>query len=178
MIKYKLNQVCGNDPARPGLQYVKNTGRHYIATNSCAMAVVPTQDGIRPGLIPANVFKEAGKGKKAAAITETDSSFVVDQCDKKTVIEKSDENQYTYPNVAPLYKRARKAIKNPVLRLGIDATLLVALQNALGGDKLVLHFDAAGFSKDNNSYVGQIAVTTLDLENSDVTGLIMPYKIY
>jgi len=37
---------------------------------------------------------------------------------------------------------------------------------------------SCGLIGDNNSYVGQIAVTTLDLENSKVTGLIMPYKVY
>jgi hypothetical protein len=178
MIKHKLHQVCDNDSTGPALQYVKNTGRHYIATNGHAMAIVPAQDEIRPGLVPAKVFKEAAKGKKDSTITQTDDGFVVTQGDNKAVIEKSDETPGSYPNYLPLYKRTRQAIKSPVFRLGINAKILLDLQNALGSDTLVLHFDAAGFCKDDNSYTGQIAVTTPDLENTEVTGLIMPCKVY
>ena len=162
--KYKIEKCVSSDPNRTTMTNIFVTKRHAMATNGHILAIVPvafdsgdTEGWLTPAALT-QTRKMTPKSLGDLAISLNGEQVLSDG----TKIIRPNEEQP--PKFAPLVEKARKDRK---FKIGLNATLLKSLADALGSDELILNF---------GSPEAAVMVTTLQPE-TETMGLLMPLRI-
>ena len=162
--KYKIEKCVSSDPNRTSMTNIFVTERHAIATNGHILAIVPVafDSGDTEGwLTPAALTQTRKMTPKSLGDLAISLNGEQVLSDGTKMIRPTEEKP---PKFAPLMEKAHKDRK---FKIGLNATLLKVLADALGSDELILNF---------GSPEAAVMVTTLQPE-TETMGLLMPLRI-
>jgi hypothetical protein len=162
--KYKIEKAVSADASRESLQNVFISRRHAMATDGKILAIVPVQceEDDEIGWLTPEALKHArkvcGKGLESVHIGLNGAQILPDG----TVMKRPDEHKP--PKIVHLLRRAQQG---KYYRIGINASCLKSLADALGTDELVLECGQPAEA---------VMVTPLHREDGCL-GLIMPIRL-
>ena len=161
---YKLEKCVSTDPNRENLGNIFVTKRHAMATNGTILALVPlsTEPDDTPGLMSADALKAARKLTPAREGSVTIALNGSQQLRDGTKIPRPTEHKQ--PRIFHLLRHAHK---DRQYRIGINATMLKTLADALGSEEVILDFGTS---------TSAILVTPKQ-QTPGTMGLIMPIRI-
>ena len=161
---YKIEKAVSSDPNRENLVHIFVTKRHAMATNGSILAVVPVacESDDMPGLMTADALK-AGRKLTPARIGPVEISLNGSQQlrDGTKIPRPSNVKQ---PRIFHLLRHAHK---DRQYKIGLNATMLKTLADALGSEEVILDF---------GTQTSAILVTPKQSTDGAV-GLIMPIRI-
>jgi len=164
---YKLHKAVSFVGTQPGIQGIRLAGSHLIATNGHIMAIQKIkrdENDIPNSTIPVKAYTEAIKWKKEITVKDTIETHGMT----------FDPIPEQYPRtVTRLYSTLLRNKRDAILKLGINATELKNLADALGCDRLNLYFCPRGFAE-NGGYLAAIPVEPF--YGGETIGLIMPIR--
>ena len=163
--KYKLEKCVSTDESRPNLQNICISRRHAMATNGRILAICPVtlQEDDEIGSLSPDALKHArkvsAKGLESIQIVLNGAQVLPDG----TIMNRPEgENP---PHIFRILKQAHSDRK---YRIGLNASYLKDLSDALGNEELILEIG------DPNS---AILIRPVHGEQGTV-GLIMPIRIH
>jgi len=168
--KFRLHEVTSTErPKTTSLTNILFLKHHAVATNGYCLAIVPAE-AKKNVLVTKESVKFATKNKKPhIAKLETDGNIV--QANNGKEIQLFELPEQNYPDWLSIYKRTRR-IKRRSLTVKLNASLLKNLADALGNEKIVLHFDKEIFEKQSEQ--GQCYNYLVYVETEDASGIFMP----
>jgi hypothetical protein len=161
---YKLEKCVSTDPNRENLGNIFVTQRHAMATNGTVLALVPITSELEDtnGLMSADALK-AGRKITPARMGSIDISLNGSQQLKDgTKIPRPEDCKP--PRIFHLLRHAHR---DRQYKIGLNATMLKTLADALGNEEVVLEFGSA---------TSAILVTPKQ-QTPGTMGLIMPIRI-
>ena len=164
---YKLEQAV--DESKPRLAFIHVTKHHAVATNGYILAVVPAQleENDTQGWLTSKILKAARKLCRSRSNTVdiglNGSQTLIDgsQCPRPEYAKEQDNTPHK------IGAMLTDAARNSHFTIGIDASKLSQLADALGTDKLALTFST---SPKHSIFVRAI-------EDSKAYGIIMPINV-
>ncbi len=161
---YKIEKCVSKDPNRENLSNIFVSRRHAMATNGTVLALVPVTTGAEdtPGLMSPDALK-AGRKMTPKAGGSVDVSLNGSQQLRDGTKIPRPENCKS-PRIFHLLRGAHR---DRQYRIGINATMLKTLADALGSEEVILDF---------GTQTSAILVTPKQ-STDGVVGLIMPIRI-
>jgi hypothetical protein len=161
---YKLEKCVSTDPNRENLGNIFVTRRHAMATNGIILALVPiiSEAEDTPGLMSADALKAGRKLTPARNGAINIALNGSQQLRDGTRIPRPTDCKQ--PRIFHLLRHAHK---DRQYRIGINATMLKTLADALGSDEVILDF---------GTQTSAILVTPKQ-QTPGTMGLIMPIRI-
>ena len=161
---YKIEKCVSTDPNRENLSNIFVSQRHCMATNGTVLALVPitSEPDDTTGLMSADALKAARKLTPARNGSVEISLNGSQQLRDGTKIPRPEATKP--PRIFHLLRHAHK---DRQYKIGLNATMLKALADALGSEEVVLEFGTS---------TSAILVTPKQSTDGAV-GLIMPIRI-
>jgi hypothetical protein len=160
---HKIEKCVSTDPNRENLCNIFVTKRHAMATNGTVLVLIPvttdTQD--TPGLMSADALKA---GRKVTPARESAIHISLNGSQELKDGTKIPRPQETKP--PRIFHLLRGAHRDRQYKIGLNATMLKTLADALGSEELVLEF---------GTQTSAILVTPKQSTDGAV-GLIMPIR--
>ncbi len=161
---YKIEKCVSTDPNRENLGNIFVTKRHAMATNGTVLAIVPiiSDDVDTTGLMSADALKA---GRKLTPAREAAVNIALNgsqQLRDGTKIPRPTD--CTQPRIFHLLRHSHK---DRQYKIGINATMLKTLADALGSEEVILDF---------GTQTSAILVTPKQ-QTPGTLGLIMPIRI-
>jgi DNA polymerase III sliding clamp (beta) subunit (PCNA family) len=162
--KYKLEKCVSEDPSRANLQNVFISGRHAYATNGHILAVVPvtSEKGDTPGWLTPDALKLARKEAKGSdTITISLNGQLILPGGMSLPRPNGEEKPPRF------FRVLRQALSNRKIRIGLNASYLKELSEAIGSEEVVLEIDRPDSS-----------ILVRPIRNSEgVLGILMPVRL-
>jgi hypothetical protein len=162
--KYRIEKCVSSDPSRTNLQNIYISRRHAMSTNGRILAIVPVQvqeddeiGWLSPGALK-HARKISSKGLDSVHIVLNGAQVLPDG----TIM-----NRPEGENPPRTFRILKDAHSNRKYRVGINASYLKDLSDALGNEELILEIG------DPNS---AILVRPVHSESGTV-GLLMPIRL-
>jgi hypothetical protein len=161
---YKLEKCVSTDPNRENLANIFVTQRHAMATNGTVLAIVPvvSEEIDTVGLMSADALKA---GRKLTPAREGSINIGLNgsqQLRDGTKIPRPEECKQ--PRIFHLLRGAHR---DRQYKIGLNATMLKTLADALGSEEVVLEFGTS---------TSAILVTPKQ-QSPGTLGLLMPIRI-
>ena len=162
--KYRIEKCVSTDATRANMTNIFVTKRHAMATNGHMLALVPVSSesvDIEGWLTPPALIQARKVTPKFSGMVTISLNGSQVLLDGTTIVRPSEEKP---PKIASILKRAHEERK---FKVGLNASLLKSLADALGSDELILNF---------GSPEAAVLVTTLQSEKG-VLGILMPLRV-
>jgi hypothetical protein len=163
--KYKIEKCTSTDPSRTNLQNIYISRRHAMSTNGRILAIVPVQvqEDDEIGCLSPDALKHArkvsAKGLDSVQIVLNGAQVLPDG----TIM-----NRPEGENPPHTFRILKDAHSNRKYRIGLNASYLKELSDALGNEELILEVG------DPNSAILVRPVHS----GSGTIGLIMPIRLH
>jgi hypothetical protein len=160
---YKIEKCISTDPNRENLGHIFITKRHAMATNGTILALVPVtaEPEDTPGLMSADALKAGRK------LTPARNEFVeISLNGSQQLRDGTKIPRPTNVKQPRIFHLLRGAHRDRQYKIGINASMLKTLADALGSEELVLEFGTS---------TSAILVTPKQSTDGAV-GLIMPIR--
>lgn len=158
---------------RQAIRHVHFDGKRLIATNGRVLVIAPHEgdEGDRPGLVPAEAFKAMRKWKRAL---ERGRMILNDKVrvEGKGAVEYDRPEDDGFPNVDQIERRAGEC--GIAVTFGVDARLLLALQEAMGTNSIEISAPVPTEGRLRPQVQDPLIVKTVGLKDGQPYGFVMP----